>query len=169
MSLLLSRLLLLLSACLAIGAVGSNGTGALPAAISDPIQARADYVENCGGCHGVEGLSAPAALPELRDRVGYFLCTPGSRAYLLRLPNVAHSRIADNQELADLMNFVAFGLGRASTPAGTAPFTADEVARERRSPLITASLKQERARHVESAIRLCHAPASLRHLYPGER
>lgn len=134
--------------------------------IADPVAAEADYVENCGGCHGVRGLSAPALVPQLRDRVGYFLCTPEARAYLIRLPNVAHSRIKDNQQLADLVNFMIFGLGGASTPSDTRPFTADEVAYERQFALSSASLKGERARFVESAIRKCDAPASLRALYP---
>ncbi len=143
--------------------------GLLPAAIADPAMARADYVEQCAGCHGVAGSAAPARLPELRGRVGWFLCIPAARAYLIRLPNVAHSRIKDNQQLADMMNFVVFGLGGASAPPGAAPFTADEVARERLHPLSTTALKAERARHVDAAIRQCKAPASLRLLYPGER
>ena len=79
--------------------------------MEDPNQARVDYIENCGGCHGVNGSTVPAQLPELMGRVGWFMCTPDSRAYLLRLPNVAHSRIHDNAELADLMNYVVFVLG----------------------------------------------------------
>ncbi|WIW87742.1 MULTISPECIES: cytochrome C [unclassified Sphingobium] len=143
--------------------------GPLPAAITDPAMARADYVEQCAGCHGVAGSAAPAQLPELRGRVGWFLCTPQARAYLIRLPNVAHSRIRDNQQLADMMNYVVFGLGGASAPSGAAPFTAEEVARERRQPLSTTALKAERARHVETAIRHCNAPTSLRLLYPGQK
>lgn len=143
--------------------------GALPAAVTDPAMARADYVEQCAGCHGVQGSTAPAALPELRGRVGWFLCTPQARAYLIRLPNVAHSRIRDPQQLADMMNYVIFGLGGRSTPTGAAPFTAEEVAHERQFPLSAASLKAERARHVEAAIRQCKAPASLRLLYPGQK
>lgn len=143
--------------------------GPLPAAITDPAMARADYVEQCAGCHGVSGSTAPAKLPELRGRVGWFLCTPQARAYLIRLPNVAHSRITDNQQLADMMNYVVFGLGGASTPAGSAPYTAQEVARERQQALATTTLRAERARQVESAIRRCGAPASLRLLYPGQK
>ncbi|MFB0872831.1 MULTISPECIES: cytochrome C [unclassified Sphingobium] len=143
--------------------------GLLPAAITDADMARADYVEQCAGCHGVQGSAAPAQLPELRGRVGWFLCTPDARAYLLRLPNVAHSRIKDNQQLADMMNYVVFGLGGASAPRDAAPFTADEVARERQHALSTTTLKAERARQVDAAIRQCGAPASLRLLYPGQK
>ena len=96
---------LLIGSLALLGAVGIGRAalppmGLLPSAITDPDLARSDYVENCGGCHGVQGSAAPAALPELRGRVGWFLCTPQTRAYLIRLPNVALSRIKDNQQLA---------------------------------------------------------------------
>lgn len=137
------------------------------AAISDPELAKADYVEHCAGCHGVQGLSAPAKLPELRGRVGYMMCTADTRAYLLRLPNIAKSRISDNQQLADMLNFMVFGLGGTSVLPGTKPFTAAEVGYERRFALTSASLVRERKRHVETAIAKCGAPASFRSFYGG--
>jgi hypothetical protein len=151
----------------ALAPLGAVLAGEVPLAgiIADPVAARSDFIEQCGGCHGVDGRSAPAPLPELRDRVGYFMCTPQARAYLIRLPNVAHSRITDNQQLADLMNFVVFSLGGDSAPKGTKPFTGAEVAHERQFALSSVSLTAERARHVETAIRRCSAPASLRHFF----
>jgi hypothetical protein len=137
--------------------------------MSDPGQARLDYIENCGGCHGVTGDTVPAHLPELEGRVGWFMCTPEARAYLLRLPNVAHSRIKDNGELADLMNYVVFILGKGTAPAGTLPFTAEEVARERLKALTNTNLTSERLRLAKQLIERCHAPASIRLLYPGSR
>lgn len=137
--------------------------------ISDPDLARSDFIEHCGGCHGPDGRSAPAALPELKGRVGWLMCTPASRAYLVRLPNIAHSRITDNAELADMLNYMIFVVGGSSAPLGTRPFTAEEVTRERAHPLISGSLTAERARHVSEAIRQCHAPVSLRLNYPGEK
>lgn len=101
---------------------------------------QSDYVEYCSGCHGMQGNSAPAEIPVLRDRVGYFLCTKDGRDYLIRLPNVAYSAITDNGELADMMNFVVFGLGGDSTPKGAKPFTAAEVGRLRRNALASQSL-----------------------------
>jgi len=138
-------------------------------ALEDPGLARSNYLENCAGCHGVNGSTAPAQLPELRGRVGWFMCTPEARAYLLRLPNVAQSRIRDDGDLADMMNFVVFVLGEGSAPAGTRPFTAAEVRRERRFALTTAALTAERARHTEAVIRKCKAPASLRLLHATGR
>lgn len=137
------------------------------AAIGDPELAKADYVEHCAGCHGVQGLSAPAKLPELRGRVGYMMCTADTRAYLLRLPNIAKSRISDNQQLADMLNFMVFGLGGTSVLPGTKPFTAAEVGYERQFALTSASLVRERKRHVETAIGKCGAPPSFRNFYNG--
>jgi hypothetical protein len=95
------------------------------------------------------------------------MCTPDSRAYLIRLPNVAHSRLHDNAELADLMNYVVFVLGGNSVPAGTRPFTAEEVGRERQHALSNASLTDERLRHATAAVKQCHAPEDIKLLYPG--
>ncbi len=137
--------------------------------MADPEQARADYVEHCGGCHGVTGDTVPARLPELAGRVGWFMCTPAARAYLIRLPNVAHSRITDNAQLADMMNYVVFVIGGSSAPVGTRPFTADEVARERPLALTNANLTAERDRLTRQLVRQCHAPASIRDLYIGAK
>lgn len=134
-------------------------------AISDPELARGDYVEHCAGCHGVQGTTAPAKLPELRGRVGFMMCTPDTRVYMLRLPNIAKSRISDNQQLADMLNFMVFGLGGDSVIPGTRPFTATEVAQERTQALTSASLVAERRRHVETAIRQCGAPEAFRDFY----
>ncbi|WP_062786328.1 hypothetical protein [Novosphingobium capsulatum] len=161
----------LLSASLATRLSAAHDAAPAPAVaqpvMEDPNQARVDYIENCGGCHGVNGSTVPAQLPELLGRVGWFMCTPDSRAYLLRLPNVAHSRIRDNAELADLMNYVVFVLGGHSVPAGTRPFTADEVGRERQHALSNASLTAERLRHATTAVKQCHAPQDITLLYPG--
>jgi hypothetical protein len=135
--------------------------------MADPELAQSDFVEQCAGCHGVRGSTVPAHLPELKDRVGWFMCTPESRAYLLRLPNVAHSRLTDNAQLADLMNYVIFVLGGNSAPAGTKPFTAEEVAHERQFALTSGSLSAERLRLANVAIHKCHAPATLRLQFPG--
>jgi len=135
----------------------------------DPELASSDFIEHCAGCHGVGGHSAPANLPELYNRVGWLMCTPESRAYLIHLPNVAHSRIKDNAELADMLNYMVFVVGGASAPAGTKPFTAEEVARERAHPLISGSLTAARAKYVDQAIRKCNAPLSLRLQYVGQK
>lgn len=131
---------------------------------------QSDYVEHCSGCHGMQGNSAPAPIPVLRDRVGYFMCTPEGRDYLIRLPNVAYSAIDDNQELADMMNFVVFGLGGASAPRTAKPFTAAEVARLRRDALATQSLIVARMKIVAAlSTSDCAVPESMKFFYDQQQ
>ena len=131
---------------------------------------QSDYVEHCSGCHGMQGNSAPAPIPVLRDRVGYFMCTREGRDYLIRLPNVAYSAIDDNQELADMMNFVVFGLGGNSAPRTAKPFTAAEVARLRRDALATQSLIVARMKIVAGlSTSDCAVPDSMKFFYDQQR
>ena len=131
---------------------------------------QSDYVEHCSGCHGMQGNSAPAPIPVLRDRVGYFMCTREGRDYLIRLPNVAYSAIDDNQELADMMNFVVFGLGGASAPRTAKPFTAAEVARLRRDALATQSLIVARMKIVAALYSSdCAVPDSMKFFYDQQQ
>ena len=142
---------------------------AAPAAPALPLLTtpQSDYVEYCSGCHGMQGNSAPAEIPVLRDRVGYFMCTKDGRDYLIRLPNVAYSAITDNQELAEMMNFVVFGLGGNSAPKGAKPFTATEVERLRAKALGTQSLIAARAQVVDKLISDCAVPPSMKFFYDG--
>ncbi|HWU56720.1 MAG TPA: hypothetical protein VN175_14515 [Rhizomicrobium sp.] len=129
---------------------------------------QSDYVEHCSGCHGMQGDSAPAEIPVLRDRVGYFMCTREGREYLIRLPNVAYSAITDNQELANMMNFVVFGLGGNSAPKGAKPYTAQEVARLRSQALATQSLIAARTEVVGKMVGICKVPKSMNYFYDGQ-
>lgn len=116
---------------------------------------RTTYLTRCGGCHGIEGVSARAVVPDLRDQAGYFLCTSEGRNYMLRVPNVAMSMIPDDARLAAVMNFVVFGLGGASTPAHTTPFTASEVHEARAQPLRSTDLAGVRRAIFDRAILAC--------------
>ena len=152
-------------AALLFAAAAQSAPPALPL-LTTP---ESDYVEYCSGCHGMQGNSAPAEIPVLRDRVGYFMCTKEGRDYLIRLPNVAYSAITDNQELADMMNFVVFGLGGSSAPKGTRPFTAAEVGRLRAQALGTQSLIAARAAVVGKLISSCAVPESMKFFYDGQQ
>jgi len=151
-------------AALVLAAVAGKAEPQLPL-LTTP---QSDYVEYCSGCHGMQGNSAPAEIPVLRDRVGYFMCTKEGRDYLIRLPNVAYSAITDNQELADMMNFVVFGLGGKSAPGGTRPFTAVEVRRLRADALGSQSLIAARAHVVDKLISDCAVPQSMKFFYDGQ-
>lgn len=102
------------------------------------------YLESCGGCHGLNGLSFRPEVPDLQDRVGIFLCTEKGRRYLVQLPNVAFSKL-DDSALAQTMNFVVFDLGGASVPKNARPYTADEVGELRQDALKNTDLAHLRA------------------------
>lgn len=157
------------AALLAAAAVASTASPAAADVASSPTPAAATlpslsevqstYLERCGGCHGIQGFSAPGAVPTLRGQVGYFLCTAEARDYLIRLPSVATSPLSD-RELADLMNFVVFDLGGA--PRTYEKFTDGEVHTLRKRPLKDVALSRYRAGLIERLISRCAAPVSLR-------
>jgi mono/diheme cytochrome c family protein len=118
------------------------------------------FVLRCGGCHGVEGRSPPANVPQLRGTATYFLCTAAGRDYAARLPNVAQSPLSD-RELAEVMNYVMFNLADGKTPAASRPYTAEEIGALRRRPLTGAELGARRTRTVLDLIRTCGAPKEL--------
>lgn len=123
--------------------------------------AQSDYLESCGGCHGLQGISANGLVPMLRDRAGYWMCTTKGREYVVRLPNVAFAARTD-EELADLLNFVVFSLGGSSASKVAKPYTAEEVGRLRSgaSPLITG-LRKARREVIAAMRRSCSFPAEF--------
>jgi len=132
---------------------------------SEPVKSlslvQGDYLLNCGGCHGFNGVSNAKLVPSLKDLVGYYLRTPQGRAYLPRLPNVAFSTLSD-QKLAAVLNYVVFEIGGNSAPVGAKPYDAAEVGRWRKQPLNEVVLSQYRLQLVENLINQHHASAELR-------
>jgi hypothetical protein len=126
----------------------------------EALTPRATYLLNCGGCHGLNGVSNSRLVPDLKDQVGFFLNLPEGRSYVVRLPNVAFSLTTD-EALAGLMNYVVFTLGGAKVPRGAKPYTVREVSQLRRIPLTEVSLVQMRQRMVRILIDQYHATADL--------
>jgi hypothetical protein len=148
--------------CLALSCVSAGRAGDTNTDHASLTQVQATYLERCGGCHGIQGRSSPDLVPDLRDQVGHFLCLPEGRAYLVRLPSIATSPLTD-QEVAELMNFVVFDLGRTKAIAGKYPaYSAEEVRQLRAQPLNAVALASYRAEIVEQLISRCEAPATLR-------
>ena len=122
---------------------------------------RTNYLLSCGGCHGLNGVSNSRLVPDLKDRVGFFLNLPEGRSYVVRLPNVAFSLTTD-EALAGLLNYVVFTLGGNSTPRQTKPYSAREVAQLRRKPLTEVSLVRMREQMVRTLIDQYNATPGLR-------
>lgn len=143
---------------MAVAAALAASLGAPAAAQVSPKSA---FLERCGGCHGLDGKSVAELVPDLRDQVGYFLCTPEGRAYVGRLPNVAFSGVSD-AELAAIINYTIFTVGGASAPQGAKAYTAAEARRLRRRPLTATDLLAQRTVVAEAVIASCPAASGLR-------
>lgn len=98
--------------------------------ILDSVQ---DYSRNCQGCHGHTGVSV-SEVPDLKDRVGYFVHTPEGRRFLVQVPGVALSML-DDRKLADLLNWTLQTYSAAQLPVDFQPYSEQEVAALRKSPL----------------------------------
>ena len=88
----------------------------------------------CQGCHLADGRGAPGSVPALKDEVGKFLLVPRGREYLLRVPGSALSPLSDAR-LAEVLNWIIRAFGPESIAVDFTPFSADEVARFRKTPL----------------------------------
>ncbi|NHO20008.1 hypothetical protein GOB90_13715 [Acetobacter oeni] len=147
-----------------VGLVAGMGRMAVaqerPSGMTRLPEAKVAYLLNCGGCHGEAGRSSPALVPDLKSQVGYFLCTPEGRNYLVRLPNVAFSHLSSSS-LTVLMNFMVFDMGEGSAPAGAKPYTVAEVDRLRREPLQMGNFMAYRQKTVAGVVRACPAAAKV--------
>ncbi len=157
------RLALALASCALAGVAAGAAGAAVPAkpAVSRLTAVQVAYLTSCGGCHGVEGSSAPHAVPTLRHLTGSFLCTRQGRQFIVRLPDVALSSLSDRM-LTRVMNWVVFDLGGpAAAGRGARPYTVAEVARLRREPLTQTGLTAYREQVVAHVEARCAAPAGL--------
>lgn len=112
------------------------------------------YARNCQGCHGHTGVSVDE-VPDLRDRVGWFLHTRTGRDYIVRVPGVAFA-MANDAELAMVLNWTLETFSAEQLPESWRPFTAEEVGRLRRKPV--ASIEVERAATVNELVELGVVP-----------
>ncbi|GAJ27806.1 hypothetical protein [Acidomonas methanolica] len=129
--------------------------------------ARTGYLLGCGGCHGEHGHSSPAIVPDLTGQIGYFLCTPEGRAYLVRLPNVAFAHLPSDQ-LAALVNYMVFNLGGSSAPKDARPYDAAEVDRLRREPFRMTDFIAYRQKVVAGVVRACPQAAHFSSFAPDD-
>ncbi len=104
--------------------------GAAWAAADDAAAARSDWILYCAGCHGMDAAGLPPRVPQMRDRVGWFLQLPEGRAYLVQVPGMNNSGL-DDRRMARLVNWLVPQFGGGSRPATFVPYSADEVARLR--------------------------------------
>ena len=96
-------------------------------------RAKFHYQMHCEGCHTPDGTGA-MSVPRMKDQVGLFLETDAGRNYLVKVPGSATSAL-DNEELAEVLNWILVEMGGASVAANFQPYTASEVGDLRVTPL----------------------------------
>ncbi len=131
-------------------------TGSAPVGVNNPQRAWQNWTLNCQGCHRQDGSGSEGTAPSLAGTVSKFLDVPGGREYLGRVPGVATSPLS-SADLADLLNWMFWRFDREHMPADFKPFTADEIARLRTSPLrleasqMRSALLREADAHLQAA------------------
>ncbi len=96
---------------------------------------RQNYILNCQGCHLPDASGSPGLVPRMNDFIGNFLHVDGGREFIVRVPGSANAPI-DDQELADVLNWLLDNFSRQQLPKDFVPYSAAEVGKLRRRPLI---------------------------------
>ena len=95
-----------------------------------------NYLHYCAGCHLDDGSGKPShGIPNMRGVLGQFLRVDGGREFIIKVPGVSHTPLADG-DVAALMNWLLDGIAQPSTPPGTPPYTAAEVTRLRSERMV---------------------------------
>ncbi len=89
----------------------------------------------CMGCHTPDGQGEPGRVPAIRRTLAPLATVPEGRRFLVQVPGSAQSTLSD-AELAELLNWMIRNLRESAEPAAVVPYTAGEVARYRRTPLV---------------------------------
>lgn len=132
---MISRPLVLVALLAAVAAgAGVRASETDKRGVSDPQQARIDYMLKCQGCHRPDGSGDERSNPPMRNIVARFLEVPGGREFLGRVPGVATADL-DDQRLANLLNWTLYTYDPAHMPANFRPYSAAEIGALRRHPL----------------------------------
>ena len=94
-----------------------------------------EFALNCQGCHRADGAGTPGSVPPLAHSVARFLAVPGGRDYLVQVPGVAQAPL-DDAMLAAVVNWMLTRFDAQHVPKDFRPYTADEIGRLRKSPLV---------------------------------
>lgn len=127
---------------LAVAAIALSVAGAARAAgeVQRPAPngqtPRMNYLHYCAGCHLDDGSGKPShGVPNMRGVLGQFLRVEGGREFIVKVPGVSHTPLADS-DVAALMNWLLAGIAQPSTPPDAAPYSAAEVTRLRSQRLV---------------------------------
>jgi hypothetical protein len=113
-----------------------------------------NYMLQCMGCHTADGSGEPGRVPSIRKTLTPFSALAEGRRFLVQVPGAAQCALSD-AELAELLNWMIQNLSAGARPERFTRFTAAEVARYRRTPLVQVRATRERLlTQAKSATRL---------------
>lgn len=104
--------------------------------VENERRAKINWMMSCQGCHQPDATGSVGGAPSMANDVARFLSVEGGREYLTRVPGVVNAGMSDAQ-LAELMNWTLSTFDSGHMPASFEPFTADEIARGRKMPLVS--------------------------------
>lgn len=111
----------------------------LSAAVLNQARAQQNYMLNCQGCHLPDAIGSPGLVPKMKGFIGNFLRVPRGREFIIRVPGAANAPIND-EELAELMNWLLENYSKDQLPPDFKPYTAAEVGKFRKNPLVKNSV-----------------------------
>ncbi|UJF24223.1 cytochrome c [Suttonella sp. R2A3] len=107
-------------------------TGTMPG-VSDPARMESLYQLHCQGCHLPGGEGFPEHdVPRMTDTLGHFARLEEGRRYLIQVPGSFGAPI-DNQDLAEITNWMIYTFSPNTVDETFKPFTAEEVSRLRKA------------------------------------
>ena len=102
-----------------------------------------NYMLQCMGCHTPDGSGEPGRVPSIRNTLTPFSALAEGRRFLVQVPGAAQSALSD-AELAELLNWMIQNLSAGAPSERFTRYTAAEVARYRRTPLVQVRATRER-------------------------
>ena len=90
---------------------------------------------HCMGCHVADGSGSPGRVPSVRDSVAALSASAAGRRFLVQVPGAAQSPLSD-LELAQVLSWMIRNLSARPVSSDFRDFTAEEVARYRKTPLV---------------------------------
>lgn len=88
---------------------------------------KVNYMLHCSGCHGPAGAGNPeAGIPDMRGAIGHFLKARHGRDFLIQVPGTSQTSMND-ADVAVMMNWMLQQFSPSEVPAGTPPYTEQEV------------------------------------------
>ncbi|MGH8786961.1 MAG: c-type cytochrome [Cupriavidus necator] len=133
----------------------------LPASAQDVGGGKAVFEQRCAVCHQAGGVGQDGLAPPLTASPGRYVLTEAGRKALARVGlygmygaiesggkhyngSMPSFRALPDAELADVLNYLVFGLSAATRPGDAAPYRPEEVAALRAQPVAGNEVHRQR-------------------------